>query len=87
MKLFRLHAKENQEPPDDWSRVLIPFAGTGLRLLEEYTKDCIIEAGPLLIKDIMRHLGEYIELFDYDPSLERDFLARKSKREEQEDLW
>ena len=86
MKLFRLHVKKGVDEPEDWGRVLVPFAGTGLRLVEEFHRDCIIEAGPLLIKDIMHHLGEYVELFDYDP-MEKESIRRQSEREEESSWW
>ncbi len=80
MKLYRLHVKPGEESPEDWGRVLVPFAGTGLRLREEFTHDCVIEAGPLLIQEIMGHLRDYVECYDYDPA-ERETVARYSKGE------
>jgi hypothetical protein len=85
MKLYRLHVKQGVEAPEDWGRVLIPFAGaSGLRLHEEFKRDAIIECGPLLIKEIMSQLGEYLEYFDYDPS-ERDMMVRRFQRDEDDD--
>lgn len=86
MKFYRLHLRDGIEPPEDWGRILIPFAGAGLRLHEEFVKDCIIEAGPIIIKDIMSHLLEYVELFDYDPTLEREILRRKSQQDSQDNF-
>lgn len=90
MKLYRLHVKHGEDAPEEWGRVLVPFAGSsGLRLHEEFVRDCIIEAGPLLIKEIIAHLGDVVECFDYDPA-ERDALVRRFKREEEragDSLW
>ncbi len=83
MNLYRLHVKKGIDPPEDWTRVLVPFAGSGLRLHEEFRDDCVIEAGPLLIKQIMGVLDGYIELFDYDPS-EKERLRRNSLTGEDE---
>lgn len=85
MALYRLHVKKGIEAPEDWSRVLIPFAGTGLRLKEMFARDCVIEASPLLLKEILNQLGEYLEPFDYDP-MERDIINRKSQQEEDDGL-
>jgi hypothetical protein len=75
MPLYRLHVKKDVECPEDWSRVLVPFAGTGLRLVEEFKFDCVIDASPILLQQIMSQLGEWIESHNYDPS-ERDRVSK-----------
>ena len=86
MKLYRLHVKKGEEPPEDWGRVLVPFAGaSGLRIEEEFARDCIIKCGPLIIKDIERYLSGVVDVFEYHPE-ERDQINRRAKEEEDE-LW
>jgi hypothetical protein len=86
MNLYRLHVKNGVDEPEDWTRVLIPFAGTGLRIYDSFKRDVIIEAGPLLIKEIMGHLYQCVELFDYDPS-QRDMIKRQSGHDEDTPPW
>ena len=86
MKLYRLHVKKGEEPPEDWGRVLVPFAGaSGLRIHEEFSRDCIINCGPIVIKDIERYLTGVIEVFEYNPE-EQEKMHRQAKDEEEE-LW
>ncbi len=85
MKQYRLHVRDGQPSPEDWGRVLIPFAGNGVRLLEQFKRDCVILAGPIVIKQITGYFDSVLECFDYDPS-EKERLLRQSEKDE-EDEW
>ena len=89
MKYYRLHVKKGEDPPEDWGRVLVPFAGaSGLRIHEESITNCIIMCGPIIIKEIERYLNDVIEVFDYDPDAQKKINRRyEDKDEEEDELW
>lgn len=68
MPQYKLRIKHDQEPPEEWSRVLVTFAGFGgIKLIEEFTMECIIEAGPVTKKMIEEYMGDYLDIFPYTP--------------------
>ena len=88
MKFYRIHVKNGIENPEDWSRVLITFAYGGLRIEEEFSRDCIVQAGPLVIRQLGESLSEYVEVCEYDDH-EREKLRRdqRKEKEEEEKMW
>jgi len=68
---YRLHLKDGVDSPEDgWGRILVFYAtpGAGLRILEEYTRDCIIECGPITRNTIAEHLYHVLDIFDDSPT-------------------
>ena len=63
---YKLRVKSGVEPPEEWSRMLVSFAGFGgIRLVKEFEMECIVEAGPITIGRIRQFLNDEIDIFDY----------------------
>ena len=63
---YKIRVKANQEPPEDWTRVLVPFAGTsGLKILQMFTKEVIVESGSMTIGRIEATFGDIFDIFPY----------------------
>jgi hypothetical protein len=84
---YKLRVKRGEEPPEEWSRLLVTFAGVGgIRLIEEYTMECVIEAGPVTRKMIEDYIGDYVDIFPYTPGEHTD-LSIKDEYDEAKNWW
>jgi hypothetical protein len=71
LQKYRLRVKPKEDPPEEWSRLLCPFAGHGsIKLLEVFARDCIIEAGPVTIEALIELYGDYIDVLDLSENSE-----------------
>lgn len=66
LKQYKMRIRQGEEPPEDWSRFLIPFADGGLRLRQTFVRECIIEAGPLTLENLKQSLSQFVEIYEYD---------------------
>lgn len=87
MQQYKLRVKSGEEPPEDWSRVLVSFAGHGgIRLINTFVMECIVEAGPITRKMLEDYLGDYVDIFEYEPGDHTDISVKK-KRDPAEIWW
>ena len=68
LKQYKLRVRAGEEPPDEWSRFLLPFADGGLRLKQTFVMECVVEAGPVTIENMKQAMSDYIEFQSYDGS-------------------
>ena len=65
---YKIRVKAGMEPPEDWTRVLVPFAGTsGLKILETFVNEVIIESGPITVGRIKDIFQDSLDVFEYTP--------------------
>jgi hypothetical protein len=87
MKQYKLRVRSGEEAPEDWSRVLVSYAGHGgIRIIQEFVMECIVEAGPVTKKMIEANLGDYVDIFEYEPG-EHTPMEVKKKRDPAEVWW
>jgi hypothetical protein len=85
MKFYLVKIKPNIDPPEDWGRVLVPFASPGsLRLCEVYINECIIECGNVLIEEIRFNLSKYVDILPYSPQQIETLRVQKAMEEDDE---
>lgn len=66
MDKYKLRVKRGEEPPEEWSRVLVPFADGGLEIVETFTMECIINVSPLTLERMEPALKHYVDFIEYD---------------------
>ena len=87
LQQYKIRVKKGQEPPEEWSRLLVTFAGVGgIKLLQEFTMECIVEAGPVTYRMMEEYIGDYVDIFEYhgEPT---DLDEIKEERDDAYNWW
>ena len=64
---FKLRVKPGAQTSPEWTRLLVPFSGTsGLRILQTFKHEAIVECGSVTRHQIETMLSDLITVIPYD---------------------
>ena len=73
MRKYTIRVIKGQENPDDWGRVLVPFAIGGLLIIvEEFRDACIINASPNIVERLIEAYGQVVTIEEKVEGLEEE---------------
>ena len=87
MEKYKLRVKPNQEPPEEWSRVLVPFADGGLRIIDTFIMECIVEISPITLGYMEPALRNYVDFIPYKEGEHTDREVIMEEREKAYNWW